>query len=75
MAIFLGLNRRSGRDRRVNDTESPSEESRHRERRRFGTDRYVVVMGDGGIDRFGLIVGLPVALLIGAAVLSTFVKV
>jgi hypothetical protein len=74
MSVFMGLNRRSGQDRRVCD-EAPQVDYRHSDRRRFGSDRYVLVLGDGGIDRFGLMVGVPVALLVGAAVLSAFVKV
>jgi hypothetical protein len=74
MSVFMGLNRRSGHDRRVKD-EQPSLDYRHTERRRYGTDRYVLVLGDGGIDRFGLVVGIPVALLLGAAVLTTFIHV
>jgi hypothetical protein len=74
MSLFMGFNRRSGQDRRIHDQE-PEPDHRHTERRRYGTDRYVLVLGDGGIDRFGLMIGVPVALLIGVAVLSTFVKV
>lgn len=74
MAFFVGLNRRSNHDRRLYD-EHPPEEQRHTDRRRYGTDRYVIVLGDTGIDRFGLLVGIPVALLLMAAVLSTFLRV
>src|SRR5690349_1730248 len=74
MSVFMGLNRRSGRDRRVYD-QQPSVDHRHTERRRYGSDRYVLVLGDGGVDRFGLMIGIPVALLLGAMVLTTFVRV
>jgi len=73
MGFFVGLNRRSNRDRRLYD-EHPPADHRHTDRRRYGTDRYVVVMGDTGIDRFGLLVGIPVAILLMIAVLGTFMR-
>jgi len=73
MSYFVGLNRRSNRDRRLYD-EHPEADHRHQDRRRYGTDRYVIVIGDSGIDRFGLLVGIPVALLLMAAVLAAFVS-
>ncbi len=74
MSLYLGLNRRSGTERRsVND--SPTLEYRHAERRRYGSDRYVVVLGNNGIDLFGLMIGFPIALLIAVAVLGAFAKI
>lgn len=73
MSLYLGFNRRVGGDRRILDT-GPNQDRRHTDRRRYGTDRYVLVMGDSGIDRFGLMVGFPVALLLAAAVISAFVR-
>ncbi len=73
MSLYLGLNRRSAGDRRVLDRGGDSER-RAGDRRRHGSDRYVLVMGDTGIDRFGLMVGFPVALLIAAAVISAFAR-
>lgn len=73
--MHLHWNRRSGFDRRyfdnpavpVDDNES---DRRHRfERRRPGSDNYLLVFGNGGVDRFGLLVLLPALLLLGAAVL------
>ena len=73
MSLYLGLNRRSAGDRRVLDRGGDSQRS-SRDRRRPGSDRYVLVMGNTGIDRFGLLVGLPVALLMATAVISAFVR-
>lgn len=74
MSTYLGLNRRSGADRRAFDN-PPSLEYRHAERRRHGTDRYVVVLGNSGIDLFGLMIGFPVALLVAVAVLGVFARI
>ena len=74
MSLYLGFNRRSGMDRRGFDN-APAFDYRSVERRRHGSDRYVLVLGNGGIDLFGLIVGFPVALLIAVAVLGLFSKV
>jgi hypothetical protein len=73
MAGYLGLNRRSGIDRRGIDN-PPTMDYRHADRRRHGSDRYVLVIGDGGIDMFGLMIGFPVALLVAVAVLGLFAK-
>lgn len=73
--MYLHWNRRSGFDRRYYDNPAvPVEESdserRHRlERRRPGSDSYLLVLGKTGVDRFGLLVLLPALLLLGAAVL------
>ena len=74
MAWYLGFNRRSGVDRRGFDN-APALEYRNVERRRHGTDRYVLVLGNSGIDLFGLMIGFPVALLVAVAVLGLFSKV
>jgi hypothetical protein len=74
MALYVGLNRRSGVDRR--DFNNPPDlEYRHAERRRHGSDNYVVVVGDGGVDLFGLMIGFPVALLVAVAVLGAFARI
>lgn len=73
MSLYMGLNRRSVGDRRVLDRGGEMERRAH-ERRRHGSDGYVLVMGDTGIDRFGLLVGFPVALLIAAAIISAFAR-
>lgn len=74
MGFFVGLNRRSNRDRRLYDEQPSSDHRHHQDRRRYGTDRYVIVLGDSGIDRFGLMIGIPVALLLVAMVLGTFMR-
>lgn len=71
MSVYLGLNRRSGTDRRVWDT-TPSTDRRGPDRRRHGTDSYVLVVGDSGVDRFGLLVGFPVACLIAFGLIGAF---
>lgn len=75
MSLYLGLNRRSGADRRSFDNYPPTLDYRHTERRRYGSDRYVVVVGNSGIDLFGLMIGFPVALLVAVAVLGAFAKI
>lgn len=74
MSLYLGFNRRSGMDRRGFDN-APALDYRSVERRRHGSDRYVLVLGNSGIDLFGLIVGFPVALLIAVAVMGLFSRV
>ncbi len=74
MSLYVGLNRRAGDDRRTFDT-SPGLDRRGMDRRRHGTDSYMLVMGDAGVDRFGLMVGFPVALLIAIALIGTFARV
>lgn len=74
MSRFVGFNRRTAGDRRVFDR-GGNIDHRAGERRRHGSDRYVLVMGSAGIDRFGLMVGFPVALLIAAALASAIVHV
>lgn len=74
MSLYLGLNRRAGGDRRVLDSGGNITRSSS-DRRQRGTDRYVLVCGNTGIDRFGLMVGFPVALLIAGAVMSAFVRI
>ncbi len=74
MTRYLGLNRRTVGDRRVLDSGAEYEQ-RTGDRRQPGSERYVVVLGHTGIDRFELMVGFPIALLIVAALLSTLVRV
>lgn len=74
MSVYVGMNRRSRSDRRVWDT-GPDVDRRGPERRRHGTDEYVLVAGDGGVDRFALLVGFPVACLIAVGIITTFAKV
>lgn len=73
MALYFGLNRRSPGDRRVLDSGGQFE--RVGDRRKFGTDSYVLVLGAIGIDRFGLMVGFPAALLVATALIGAFVRV
>lgn len=73
MALYFGLNRRSPGDRRVLDSGGGAE--RLGDRRKFGTDNYVLVLGVIGIDRFGLMVGFPAALLVASALFGAFVRV
>ena len=72
MSTYLGFNRCAGGDRRVYDCGNDSDR-RFNDRCRHGSD-YVLVMGNSGIDRFGLLVGFPVALLIATALISAFVR-
>jgi hypothetical protein len=73
MSTYLGLNRRSGEERRICDVGATTD---HRgiDRRRHGSDSYVVVVVVSGVDRFGLMVGFPVAFVIAAVVLTVFVR-
>ncbi len=79
MSFYIGLNRRSIGDRRVLNSGCPPASGRINERlgerRKSGSDRYVLVFGNTGIDRFGLIVSFPVGLLIAAAAIGAFVRV
>lgn len=74
MSFYMGLNRRSVGDRRVLNTGSANDH-RSGERRKFNSDRYVLVFGNTGIDRFGLMVGFPAALLVATALIGTFARV
>ena len=63
MTSSIILNRRSGEDRR-HHYEHRFSNRRSSDRRRPNTDNYVLVMGQGGIDRFSVLVtGLTLALL------------
>lgn len=73
MSFYVGLNRRSPGDRRVLDSGGQLE--RIGERRKFGSDRYVLILGSVGIDRVGLMVGFPAALLVATVLINTFVRV
>ena len=63
-------NRRAGFDRRVYD-EHPYRESRGDERRGINSDDYVLVVGEGGIDRFTLLVALPLLALLLVLMFAT----
>jgi hypothetical protein len=73
MSLYMGLNRRSVGDRRVLDYGGDNVRSGG-DRRRHRSGRYVLVLGDAGIDSFGLMVGVPVALLLAVAAISAFVR-
>jgi len=66
------LNRRTGYDRRIFNT-SPDLDFRGTERRNPGSKDYVVVVGETGIDAFGLTIALPVLALIVVAVTGNFI--
>jgi hypothetical protein len=71
MSFYVGFNRRNVSDRRMLDQGGNIDRSIG-DRRRAGSDRYVLVFGDSGIDRFGLMVGFPMALLISTALMGSF---
>lgn len=73
MSLYFGLNRRSPGDRRVLDSGGRVE--RLGDRRKFGTDSYVLVLGVIGIDRFGLMVGFPAVLLVASALFGVFGRI
>lgn len=66
MSHYMGLSRRSGIDRRTWNT-GPNTDRRGVERRRDGTDTYVVVVGDVGVDRMGLVAAFFVLCLVAIA--------
>jgi hypothetical protein len=71
-STYVGLSRRHDTgDRRTFDTE-PVNDRRGADRRRHGTDNYFVVLGDGGINQFNLLVGFPIACLIALALIRSF---
>ena len=67
MALQFFWNRRSGHDRRLYD-EIPSADHRAQERRSVGSDDYVLVVGDGGIDGFTLLISIPIACLLASII-------
>ncbi len=69
--MYFGLNRREVGDRRVLDF-GEAFDRRSGERRRYGSDSYVIVLGSVGIDRFGLMVAVPAALLIAGGLIGAF---
>jgi hypothetical protein len=72
MSTYVGLSRRHDTgDRRTFDT-TPANDRRDADRRRHGTDDYFVVMGDGGVNKFSLLVGIPVACLIALTLIRSF---
>lgn len=65
MSTYMGVSRRADGDRRTFDTKPKSNRRRIGvDRRRNDTDRFFFVIGNGGIDQFGLLVSLPLAFLI-----------
>jgi hypothetical protein len=65
------LNRRIGYDRRIFNTD-PELDFRGTERRSPASSDYVVVMGKGGIDAFGLTIALPIVALLVVAITGNF---
>lgn len=80
MGQLIVWNRRSGRDRRTVENGlqnlSPDDDRRLYDRRLYGGNDYLLIIGQVGIDRFTLLVALPAlaitlaALLYGAQALS-----
>lgn len=66
------LNRRTGFDRRIFNTD-PDLDYRGTERRNLNSKDYVLVMGKTGIDAFGLTIALPVLALLIVAVTGNFI--
>ncbi|HUH37941.1 MAG TPA: hypothetical protein VL027_08355 [Spongiibacteraceae bacterium] len=64
-------NRRSGFERRL-ISDPPADEQRFLERRNPRSDGYVLVIGEGGLDRFSLMVMVPVLGLLCAALVSSW---
>lgn len=72
MSNYVGLSRRHANgDRRTFDT-TPGLDRRGMDRRRHGTDNYYLVVGDRGINQFGLLVGFLLACLVALALIRTF---
>jgi hypothetical protein len=71
MANGIFWNRRSGFDRRIFNTD-PDLDFRGLDRRNSDSKDYVLVMGSGGIDAFGLVIALPVLALIIVAITGNF---
>ncbi len=69
MAFSVFWNRRSGYERRMYD-EHPDSDHRRAERRDPGSDEYVLILGQKGLDGFTLLVTIPVVCLILAAIVS-----
>lgn len=67
MSTYVGFNRRHPNgERRTFDT-TPGLDRRGMDRRRAGTDSYVFVMGDAGINKFGLLMAFALICLIAIA--------
>lgn len=73
MSLYLGLNRRTAGDRRVLDR-GEERDRRAGERRRAGSDRYVLILGPIGVDRWGLMLGFPAALVIAYVLIGVLVR-
>lgn len=70
MAAIM-LNRRSNFDRRRED-HHPEDNRRGTDRRQQVYNGYVLMVGDEGFDAFSLFVMLPIALVLGAAFIISF---
>lgn len=70
MELPVFLNRRSGIDRR-HGSQPAGPDRRRNERREFQASPYVLVVGQGGIDRFGLMIMVAAVLLIVAAIVGS----
>jgi hypothetical protein len=73
MELPVFLNRRSGIERRLGNQPSGPDRRRN-ERREFQTSPYVLVVGQGGIDRFGLLIMVAALLLIAAAIIGSMMS-
>jgi hypothetical protein len=63
MTAAIFLNRRSGHDRRSSE-QFHARELRLTERRSPNSDNYMLLIGDGGIDRFTMVTAGLLALLL-----------
>lgn len=67
MSQWIIWNRRSGKDRRATDLESnpqpPTDDRRTYDRRLYGNNDYLLIVGQLGIDRFTLLFAFPVLLI------------
>ena len=67
-------NRRSGRDRRHSGShQTPyfkSDDRRGLDRRLYGDNDYVLVIGNTGVDRFTLLISIPALIIVSAALIA-----
>jgi len=68
MSAKVFLDRRTGYDRRQHNEYCGGERRGPETRRAPGTDSYVLIMGNYGIDRFTLTIGFPVLALVAIAI-------
>ncbi len=67
MSKKIFWNRRSGKDRRSLADRSPyaSQEDRRRsDRRLYGNNDYVLIIGQSGLDKFSLLVTVPTVVIV-----------